>query len=233
MKEFADDISKFYKNCRNFSKWVEKTVGKEEIAFYEQFLLSHRVFKRLVLQTCTNQGLFGKGLNLCHTVYSFKDLRENIVGKAENAWKEMAERGSKAVTKGFKRDLMVVSGNDMGELLIKCTIYLHFNNKFKTHPLHTLKHLDFHHCHFDLCTSEILQMVILSIANSSSIASSLSRELQNSVLHFLAPLILKWISQESGCQNLVFKLLFLLTWSNFFYRKKSQDQNNVLVVEGH
>ena len=38
-------------------------MGKGEIAHYEQFLLSHSVFKRLVLQTHKNQGLFGKGLN--------------------------------------------------------------------------------------------------------------------------------------------------------------------------
>ena len=36
-------------------------MGKGEIARYEQFLLTHSVFKRLVLQTRKNQGLFGKG----------------------------------------------------------------------------------------------------------------------------------------------------------------------------
>ena len=35
---------------------------KEEIARYEQFLLYHSVFKRLILQTSKNQGLFGRGL---------------------------------------------------------------------------------------------------------------------------------------------------------------------------
>ena len=55
--------------AEKFSKRVENTVGKGEVARYEQFLLvtsnfsfSHIVFKRLVLQTCKNQGLFGKGL---------------------------------------------------------------------------------------------------------------------------------------------------------------------------
>ena len=38
MKEFADDNFKFDKNGRNLSKWVENTVGKGEIARYEQFL---------------------------------------------------------------------------------------------------------------------------------------------------------------------------------------------------
>ena len=63
MKEFADDNFKVDENGRKFSKWIENTVGKEEIARYEQFLLFyHSVFKKLVLQTHKNQGLFGKGL---------------------------------------------------------------------------------------------------------------------------------------------------------------------------
>ena len=41
---------------------VEDTVGKGEIACYEQFLLFPQCFKRLALQTCKIQGLFGKGL---------------------------------------------------------------------------------------------------------------------------------------------------------------------------
>ena len=52
-KEFADDNFKFDENARTFSKQVENTVGKGEIA---------RVFKILELQTHKNQGLFGKGL---------------------------------------------------------------------------------------------------------------------------------------------------------------------------
>ena len=39
MKEFADDNSKYVGNGRKFSKKVENTVGKGEIARYEQFLL--------------------------------------------------------------------------------------------------------------------------------------------------------------------------------------------------
>ena len=35
---------------------------KGEIAGHKQFLLFHNVFKRLVLQTRKNKGLFGKGL---------------------------------------------------------------------------------------------------------------------------------------------------------------------------
>ena len=53
---------KFEENGRKFSKRVENTVGKGEIAYYEQSPLFHSVFKRFVLQTRENKGLFGKGL---------------------------------------------------------------------------------------------------------------------------------------------------------------------------
>ena len=39
LKEFADDNFKFDENGRKLSKRVENTVGKGEIAHYEQFLL--------------------------------------------------------------------------------------------------------------------------------------------------------------------------------------------------
>ena len=49
LKEFADDNFKFDENGRKFSKWVENTVGKGEIARNEQFLLCPKCFQR----TCT------------------------------------------------------------------------------------------------------------------------------------------------------------------------------------
>ena len=39
LKKFADDNFRFDENGRKFSKWVENTMGKGEIARYEQFLL--------------------------------------------------------------------------------------------------------------------------------------------------------------------------------------------------
>ena len=39
LKEFADDNFKFDENGGKISKWVENTVGKGEIARFEQFLL--------------------------------------------------------------------------------------------------------------------------------------------------------------------------------------------------
>ena len=65
LKEFADDDSELDGNGRKFYNRVENTVGKREIACYEQFLLFPQCFlKRLVLQTRKKQGLFGKGLRL-------------------------------------------------------------------------------------------------------------------------------------------------------------------------
>ena len=58
-KLLLDDNFKFDENGKKFFKQVENTVAKGEIAI---FPFSHSVFKRLVLQTHKNQGLFGKGL---------------------------------------------------------------------------------------------------------------------------------------------------------------------------
>ena len=46
MKEVADDNFKFDENGSKFSKRVENTVGKGEIAHYEQFLLFPQCFQK-------------------------------------------------------------------------------------------------------------------------------------------------------------------------------------------
>ena len=50
LKEFADDSFKFDENGRKLSKRVENTVGKGEIAHYEQFLLFPQCFQKAVFQ---------------------------------------------------------------------------------------------------------------------------------------------------------------------------------------
>ena len=45
LKQSADDNFKFDENRRKFSKQVENTVGKGEIARYEQFLLFPQCFQ--------------------------------------------------------------------------------------------------------------------------------------------------------------------------------------------
>ena len=62
-KGFADDNLLFDENGRMFAKRVENTMEKEKLLIVNYFSFSHSVFKRLVLQTCKNQGLFGKGIN--------------------------------------------------------------------------------------------------------------------------------------------------------------------------
>ena len=46
LKEFADDNFRFDENGRKLSKQVENTVGKGEIAHYEQFLLFPQCFQK-------------------------------------------------------------------------------------------------------------------------------------------------------------------------------------------
>ena len=46
LKEFADDIFKLDENGRKLSKRLENTVGKGEIARYEQFLLFPQCFQK-------------------------------------------------------------------------------------------------------------------------------------------------------------------------------------------
>ena len=46
VKEFADHNFKFNENGRKFAKQVENTVGKGEIAHYEQFLFFPQCFQK-------------------------------------------------------------------------------------------------------------------------------------------------------------------------------------------
>ena len=59
LKQLADDCFQFDENSRKFSKWVENTVDKGEIARYEQFLL---------FPQCFSKGLFPRGVKRCHCV---------------------------------------------------------------------------------------------------------------------------------------------------------------------
>ena len=71
LKEFADDILKFDENGRKFSKQVENTVRKGEIACYQQFVIFPQCFQKTSIADTKNQGLFGKGLTLYHTIPIF------------------------------------------------------------------------------------------------------------------------------------------------------------------
>ena len=54
LKEFADDNFKFDKNGRKLSKQVENTVGKGEVARYEQFLLFPQCFQKACFSGASN-----------------------------------------------------------------------------------------------------------------------------------------------------------------------------------
>ena len=60
MKEFADENFSFDETGRWFSKHVENTGGEKKLLVMSNFSFSPGVFKRLVLQTRTNQGFLGK-----------------------------------------------------------------------------------------------------------------------------------------------------------------------------
>ena len=60
LKEFADDNFRFDESGRMFSKQVENTKGKKKLLVMSNFSFFLSVFKRLVLQTRKDQGLFGK-----------------------------------------------------------------------------------------------------------------------------------------------------------------------------
>ena len=64
LKAFADDKINVNQKLNFVLGRVENIVGNGEIAHYKQFLLFPSVFERLLLQTCKNQGLFEKGLNM-------------------------------------------------------------------------------------------------------------------------------------------------------------------------
>ena len=63
-KEFADDNFKFDENGGEYFKRVETVWEKEKLLVTSNLSFSYTVFKRLVLQTSKNKGLFGKELKV-------------------------------------------------------------------------------------------------------------------------------------------------------------------------
>ena len=69
LKEFANDNFKFDENGSKLSKRVENTVGKGEIARYEQFLLFSQCFQKACFPGAQKVSLIGNGLNVILVVY--------------------------------------------------------------------------------------------------------------------------------------------------------------------
>ena len=61
--DFADDNSRFDKNGRKLSKLVENTVGKGEIARYEQFLLFPQCFQKACFPGASKSVIVWKWVN--------------------------------------------------------------------------------------------------------------------------------------------------------------------------
>ena len=82
MAEFADDNFKFDEDSRKFSKRVENTVGKGEIARNEQFLLFPPCFQNIYTAVTLNCSHVKHGLisiDECNTIVSAYTMYRHIV----------------------------------------------------------------------------------------------------------------------------------------------------------
>ena len=79
---------------RSPNRW--KTLReKEKLLITSNFSFSHSVFKRLILQTRKNQGLFGKGLiSIVHKMLSFVELGEGTMSKVRAMLEQLSGKGS-------------------------------------------------------------------------------------------------------------------------------------------
>ena len=81
LKEFADDNFKFDENGTKLSKRVENTVGKGEIARYEQFLLFPQCFQKACFPERQKVSLCGNGLRGEDSVFLAMEIFEEILKK--------------------------------------------------------------------------------------------------------------------------------------------------------
>ena len=63
LEQSADDNFKFDKNSKKSSRWVENTMGKGEIAGYEQFLLFPPCFQKACFLGASKGVIVWNGLN--------------------------------------------------------------------------------------------------------------------------------------------------------------------------
>ena len=77
LKEFADDNFKFDENGRKLSKWVENTVGKGEIARYEQFLLFPQCFQKACFPEASKGVIVWEWVN----ILPYRSVIQTALGK--------------------------------------------------------------------------------------------------------------------------------------------------------
>ena len=83
-KSLQTTISNLMKMAESSLKVLKTLLEKEKLLVTSNFSFSQSVFKRLVLQTHKNQGLFGKGLNIAKMMIFLFDRAENTMGKEVN-----------------------------------------------------------------------------------------------------------------------------------------------------
>ena len=74
MKAFADDKIKVPQKLKIDLERIENTVGRDENASVQHFLIFRHVFKDILYKGRVNQGLFGKGL-ICKKMSAHVGLR--------------------------------------------------------------------------------------------------------------------------------------------------------------
>ena len=85
LKEFSDNNFKFDENGRKLSKRVENTVGKGEIARYEQFLLFLQCFQKACFPGASKGVIVWAWVNVVNILKSkAKKLFQNI--DADFSW---------------------------------------------------------------------------------------------------------------------------------------------------
>ena len=87
LKQSADDNFKFDENTRTLSKQVENTVGKGEIARYEQFLLFPQCFQKVCFPGASKGVIVWEWVKLKASADNNIKLTEKIeicVGKGQN-----------------------------------------------------------------------------------------------------------------------------------------------------
>ena len=80
MKQSADDNFKFDENSKTFPEWIENTVGKGEIAHYEQFLLCPLCFQMACFPGASKGVIVWEWVNsLLHEINFQQTGLENIL----------------------------------------------------------------------------------------------------------------------------------------------------------
>ena len=75
MKKIADNKYKFVENSRKLPKWLENTMGKGEIARYEQFLLFPQCFQKACTADTYKPGLVWERIKDWSQLEAFADCQ--------------------------------------------------------------------------------------------------------------------------------------------------------------